>query len=432
MQKRLIVLAIASALPASLVTSSVWAADAAATGVFSGNLQYRYEKVTNAAAAANEATANTLRARMGYTTATYSGFGMMVEGEAVANLGNDTYDSKASGQTANGRAVIADPEAAEVNQAFLSYSGLADTNVKWGRQRLILDNARFVGNVGWRQNEQTFDALTIVNTSLPGTKITLGRINNVNRIFSDSSAAKTGPFAGNHKMHSNILNASYKGLGFAEVVGYVYQLKYDVASGATANSADTMGLRLNGSSAMGENKLLYTVEFATQKDGGNNPKKYSASYTLLEGGIDITSAVFKVGYEVLGSDASATVKATGAATTQSFSTPLATLHAFNGWADMYLTTPTQGLKDMYVSAGTKLAGVSLGLVLHDYKAAQTTAALTSSSLGSETNLVATKAIDKNLTLGLKYADYKAKGTVATTFTGNVNTKKTWLWGEFKF
>lgn len=438
-----------AALSALLFAQNILAADtltdALTGGKASANLQYRYEDVRNANLAAtgkNTATAHTVRLRLGYETGTFNGFGAMVEAESVKDLGNKKYDSKATGQTGtkavNNYAVIADPEATEVNQAYLSYSGLGNTTVKWGRQRIKLDNDRFIGNVGWRQNEQTYDAFTLVNKSLPSTTITAGYITNVNRIFSDSAVAPTsGAFGGNHKMRSTILNASYKGWSFAEVVGYAYILDYDTATAMTANSADTFGLRLNGSAPMGGNKLLYTAEFANQRSAHNNTIHYKTNYTLLEGGVDVTNiAVFKLGYEVLGTDTGATIA--GVATTpKSFSTPLATLHAFNGWADMFLTTPTAGLKDTYVSANTKLAGIGLGAVYHDYRADKTAGAFTSSGIGNEWNLVASKTFEKNYTIGLKYADYKAKGTATSaaagnTFTGNVNTKKTWLWGEFKF
>lgn len=412
-----------AAIAALLITPSVWAADtltdALTGGKASANLQYRYEDVRNAAATANTATAHTVRLRLGYETAAFNGFGAMVEAESVKDLGNKKYDSKATGQTANGYAVIADPEATEINQAYLSYSGIANTTVKFGRQRLILDNARFVGNVGWRQNEQTFDAFTLVNKSLPSTTITAGYITNVNRIFSDSAAAPTsGAFGGNHKMSSTILNATYKGWSLASITGYAYLLDYDATTAFTANSSDTYGLRLNGSAPMGGNKLLYTVEYAQQQDAHGNATPYRADYTLVEAGVDISKvAVFKLGYEVLGADG-------GVSAAKVFKTPLATLHAFNGWADMFLATPATGLKDTYVSANTKLAGIGLGAVYHDYRADATAA---SSDLGDEWDLVATYSFDKNYMVGLKYADYKTGAG-----TTNVNTEKTWLWGEFKF
>jgi len=428
-----------AALSALLFAQSVWAADtltdALTGGKASMNLQYRYEDVRNASvpvapAQTNQAQANTVRLRLGYETATFNGFGAMVEAESTHDLGNGKYNGGNNGNT--NFATILDPEITEINQAYLSYSGMANTTVKWGRQRIKLDNDRFIGNVGWRQNEQTFDAFTLVNKSLPNTTIFAGYLTNANRVIGDGAAAD----AGNAHMRSPLLNVSYKGWSFAEIVGYVYALDYKPVGAATtnANTADTYGIRLNGSTAMGGNKLLYTAEFAEQRDGSNNPTNFKDTYTFLEGGIDVTNvAVFKLGYEVLGTDLSATTKATGAATTRSFATPLATLHAFNGWADMFATaTPAQGLKDAYVSAGTKLAGINLGAAYHSYEADKTTAALSSKKLGDEWNLVATYGFNKNTTVGVKYADYKAKGTTGTTFATNVNTQKTWLWGEFKF
>ncbi|OGS91132.1 MAG: hypothetical protein A2Z95_04845 [Gallionellales bacterium GWA2_60_18] len=421
-QSLTVVTAVSLLAGSTLAHSADTFTEALTGGKASVNLQLRYEGVDQVGKL--DADATTVRARLGYETATFNGFGAMLEAEHVTALG-DSYDSKANGKTQF--AAVVDPESTEINQAYLSYGGLPDTVVKWGRQRLILDNARFVGNVGWRQNEQTFDAFTVVNKSLPDTVITAGYITNANRIFSDDAVATTGAAAGNHKMGSTILNASYKGWSLASITGYAYLLDYDTATAFTANTTDTYGIRLNGSAPMGGNKLLYTAEYARQSDGSNNTVDFKTNYMLLEGGIDVTGvAVFKLGYEVLGSDTGAITKATGAAAANKpFSTPLATLHAFNGWADMFLVTPTNGLKDTYVSANTKLAGFNLGAVYHDY-AADTGA---TTDLGNELNLVATYAFDKNYTVGLKYADYSAGDLLPATYP---DTKKTWLWGEFKF
>ncbi len=431
-----------AALAALLFTQSVLAADTLTDALTGGkanvDMRYRYEDVRNASvpvapAQTNQAQANTVRLRVGYTTDTFNGFGAMVEAESTHDLGNREYNST---NPANATfATILDPEVTEINQAYLSYSGMADTTAKWGRQRLILDNHRFIGNVGWRQNEQTFDAFTLVNKSLPSTTITAGYLTNANRVVGDGIPTTD---AGNARMQSPIFNINYKGFSFAEIAAYYYQLDYTPVGAATTNtsSVDNYGIRLNGSTAMGGNKLLYTAEYAKETDGSNNSVNFETDYTLLEAGIDVPDvAVFKLGYEVLGTDTGATTKATGlaAATPRSFSTPLATLHAFNGWADMFLATPAQGLKDTYVSASTKLAGINLAANYHDYRADKTYGAATSSSLGDEWGLMATYTFDKIYTVGLKYADYKAKGTAATTFgAGNVNTEKTWLWGEFKF
>lgn len=403
-------------------------ASALAGGKTTANLQLRYENVENPGKAApNSADAATIRLRMGYETGTYEGFSAMVEAESIKALNGKRYDGKASGATANGYAVVADPEVTEMNQAYINYSSIPmSTSAKWGRQRIILDNARFIGNVGWRQNEQTFDALTIVNASLPDTRITAAYVVNANRIYGDNAAAgNAGAFAGNHQMNTTLLNVNYKGWDFAELAGYGYLLNYDTTSAFTANSTDTYGVRMNGKTPLGENKLMYTAEYATQTDGNNNPTQFKSNYYLVEGGLDINSAVFKVGYEELGADMGATTKATGLVTKKSFSTPLATLHAFNGWADVFLTTPTQGLKDMYLSANTTWEGIKFAAIYHDFSAAESTATI--NDYGTEWDVVATKAIGKNYTIGVKYATYKTDNVAVTA-----NTDKLWLWGEVKF
>ena len=56
----------------------------------------------------------------------------------------------------------------------------------------------------------------------------------------------------------------------------------------------------------------------------------------------------------------------------SFQTPLATLHKFQGWADKFLTTPPNGIRDWYGSAGygwkkpLGLDGINATLVYHRF------------------------------------------------------------------
>lgn len=390
---------------ALLTVSGLSAAADDFTGALTGgkptaDLRLRYEAVDQANAL-KDASAATLRLRLGYETAQFHGFGAFVEAETVTALGGEGYNSTVNGKTAY--AIVADPEATEINQAYISYAGLADTKLKYGRQRVTLDNHRFIGNVGWRQNEQTFDAFTLTNASLPNTNITAGYIYNVNRVFSDKNPL------GNFKMNSPIFNLNYKGWSVGEVVGYGYLLDF---SDLAASSTQTYGLRLKGSAPLGGTKALYTAEYATQRDYRDNPRDFSLKYYLLEGGVGLANQLgseFKLGYEVLGGNG-----------TVAFQTPLATLHAMNGWADQFLVTPGAGLKDAYLSAATMVLGTKLEAIYHDYRADST-----STKYGTEWDLQGVKAIDKNYAVGAKYASYDAKGF-------SVNTDKFWLWAEAKF
>ena len=389
-------------------------------GTVTANLQARYENVEQPSpgtgARLKDAKASTLRLRLGYETAEYLGFGGLVQIEHIS--ANNAYNSRVNGRT--DYSVVADAKVTELNQAYISYSGLPQTRLKFGRQLIRLDNDRWIGNVVWRQNQQTYDALTAVNRSLPDTTITAGMITNVNRVFSDASIDNgTGSFLGNHHMRSPIFNVNYKGLRFAELVGYGYFLDYDPSARAfgRANSTRTLGGRIKGDAPMGENKLLYAAEYARQSNYQDNPASYNVHYTLLEGGVDVNVAQFKLGYELLSGNGK-----------QSLQTPLATLFAFNGWADVFLVTPRNGLQDIYGNARTTVAGIVLGADYHDFKANHG-----GNKYGREYDLIATKAINKTYSVGSRYAHFKAdSGVDHVNCPTCFDTKKFWVYGAMNF
>ncbi len=131
--------------------------EALTSGTASGDIRYRYEFVDQDNSL-NNARASTIRTRLGYRTGEYQGFEAFLEAENVTAVGNENYNSTINGNTK--RSVVADPTETEINQAYLRYKGFENTSLTYGRQRIALDNHRFIGNVGWRQNEQTFDGFT--------------------------------------------------------------------------------------------------------------------------------------------------------------------------------------------------------------------------------------------------------------------------------
>jgi hypothetical protein len=127
----------------------------------------------------------TFRARFGFETGTFHGFTALVEGDLTRDLIGD-FNSTVNGLTQF--PVIADPDSTRLNRAQLTFDGPFKTRITGGRQRIILDNARFVGNVGFRQNEQTFDAIRVVNTGIEGLTLDYTFLWHVNRIFGSESA----------------------------------------------------------------------------------------------------------------------------------------------------------------------------------------------------------------------------------------------------
>jgi len=359
------------------------------------NFRYRLENVTQDGFA-EDATASTLRTKLKYTTKTFKGFSGVLEFDNVTQIGSGNYNS-----TINGKGqfpVIADPKITAVNQAYIAYTGFKNTTLLAGRTALNLDNQRFVGTVGFRQNDQTWDMVGIISKPTEELTLTGGYVWNVNRIFGDDH-----PF-GDLDTNTFILNGKYTGFGLGYLTAYGLFIDLNVSS-------QTLGVRFDGKQKLGDGNLtaLYELEFATQSDYKDSPLNYNAQYYHIMGGLSAGGLTGKIGYEVLGSD-------NGFA---SFQTPLATLHKFNGWADKFLGTPAAGLEDFYgsvfykVGGDSKLKGLTFGAIYHDFSAD------VGGSYGSEINLLVKKNFGKNFYGSLKYADYKAGGF-------STDTQKLWF------
>ncbi len=388
----------------SVLADSV--SEAFSSGKAYGDFRLRYEGVEQDNTA-EDATALTLRTKLGYKTGSINGFSATVEFEdSRVVLGQDEYSLPGfirpfyPGQSTS-HSVVADPEVTELDQGFIQYKNDMVT-AKLGAQVITLDGHRFVGHVGWRQDRQTFDAFSLVVTPADGLKITAVNIFERNRIFGADA---------DQKANDLLLNVSYK-TPVGKLTGYVYNLENDFGTDATN---DTIGLSLVGSQKLDAAKLLYAVEFASQtvNSGAAGAADFDTDYSKLELGAVVSGVTVKVGQEVLGSDDGAV----------GFSTPLATLHKFNGWADLFLGTPSVGLEDFYVSASSKVGPGKFTVAYHDFTADEASAAL--DDLGTELNMSYGMKFGKSYNAGIKYAAYSADDFA-------VDTDKLWVWVGAKF
>jgi hypothetical protein len=383
-------------------TEALYAADAGSiTEAVTGgkavlDMRYRLESVEQDNLL-EEATASTLRTALGYTTGSYHGFSGYIEFEDVSTIGEGDYNS-----TVNGKAlfsVIPDPAVEELNEAFLSYKG-EKFILKSGRQAMILDNARFIGNVGWRQNEQTFDMpVSYVNTGIDNLKLTYGYMTAVQRIFGDGSPV------GEFNMSNHILNAAYTLEPF-KVTAYAYLLEYDNPAQELL-SQQTSGASFSGTAG----NFSYYLEYATQSDYADGSPLIDADYSLAEFGYKFGPLTVKAAQETLSGDG-----------VYAFSTPLATLHAFNGWADLFLTTPLPGLVDAYVDASATVGGFGLKAVYHDFST--DTGGI---DLGTEIDFLLSKKFSPVYSGGLKFASFSSDSAPVY-----VDTDKIWLYFQANF
>jgi hypothetical protein len=359
------------------------------------DLNVRYESVAQDNPTA-DADAITARLRLGGEVKV-DGFSFLAEGEGTLAILDD-YNDTLPGNGVEPFSVVADPENIELNRLQIGY--MKDGNgVTIGRQRINLDDQRFVGAVGWRQNEQTFDAVRaqakIGPVSLDGT-------------YAISQRTIFGSDSPNEHFDGDIvlLNAGVD-VKPVKISAFAYLIDYDTR---LAFSSATYGVRATAGVPLGESvKLNLVGSIATQSDMGMNPTSYDATFWNLEAGVTVSDFTVKAGQEVLGSDGGVAA----------FQTPLATLHKFNGFADLFLTTPAAGLEDFYVGASAKfpqvkaLPGLNLGVTYHTFSADNGSA-----DYGDEFDVNFGFKVGP-VGLLAKYANYSADGF-------GVDTQKFWL------
>ena len=387
-----------------------WFAD----GQFNLDLRYRFEYVEQNNAL-RDAVAHTLRTRVAYKTAQWNGWTGLLEVDHVAALAGD-FNSTRNGNT--GYAVVADPSGAAVNQMLLRHDN-ARSAVIVGRQRINLDNQRFIGGVAWRQNEQTYDAAQLQFKPVDRMTLTYAWLNRVHTVFGPDNAPRAN--AANQarlKGNSHLLNWNYALSPALTLAAYHYRLEFDNAAVlptaplGTLNSATT-GLRASGV----VEGVSYAFEHARQKDISGNPWELNGRYVLAEAGYAFNNKVqAKAGFEALGG-------ADGPGN-HAFQTPLATKHLFQGWADQFLTTPADGIEDRYATLSLPLAGGTFAAWYHDFDAQRG-----NTEFGTEVDLSYARPISavKGLSALVKLARYTSDEPSRTT-----DSDKYWLQLQYTY
>lgn len=370
----------------------------------------RYETVDQDGKPEN-ADALTMRFRVG-AEVKVNNLSFLAEAEATGALVDDYDDLIPVRNTAY--PVVADPDNVELNRLQVAYKAPGGT-VTLGRQRIILDNARFVGNVGWRQNEQTFDAIR-GQTKLGPVSLDATYAISQNTIFGTDSPNED--FDGN----LFLINAGSK-IGPVKLKAFSYLLDFDDRA---VFSSKTFGGLATGAIPVGEGaKVTFMASYAKQKNYKNNPNSFDTDYIAAELGGSFSGFGIKAGYEELGADSGAVCNVPTAC--GGFQTPLATLHAFNGWSDQFLATPASGLRDYYgaVSKGFgdvgPLKGLKAMVVYHKFESD-----LGSTDYGEEWDASIGFKVGQFDILA-KYANFNADS--ASTYS---DVEKFWLQIAFKY
>lgn len=393
--------------PSRAAASSV--AEALTSGKVYGDIRLRYESVDQGNLL-DDATALTVRTKLGYSTGSYEGFSALVEFEDSRIVaGVDDFSVPPIGFNL-GSSIIADPETTEIDQGYIQYKNSLVT-ARLGAQVIALDNQRFIGHVGWRQDRVTFDAISATFTPTEKLTITAAHLYERNRLFAQML---------DQKAKDNIVNITYP-TKIGKVNAYAYLLEDDFGTNV---SRDTYGLRLAGARTVQSTKINYVFEYADQTLEDDAGLDFSMDYTHVEFSAAVQKVLLKIGMEVLGSDGGG----------QGFFTPLGTVHKFNGFSDQFvLYTPTVGLVDVYVGASRKVGPGKLSVAYHDFSADEGTASV--DDLGTEINVTYGMKFGKRYNAGIKYANYDAEDNfrpVGAPPVVSVDTEKVWIWMGITF
>ncbi len=362
-----------------------------------------------------DADAVTLRLRSGFELKhAPSHLSILAEAEGTLEIG-DHFNGLAfvPAKARPAYAIVADPANVELNRLQIQYR-TKQLGLTIGRQRINLDDQRWVGAVGWRQNEQTFDAVRgEANYGPVMADVTYARSQRT--IYGHDAGARTA-YDGDFWF----LQAGVK-QGPVTVKGFAFLLDYDAKEqvgplAITLADTQTYGARATAALPLGKKvKLNLIGSYARQQGWKDNPAKYHADYVNAEAGLATHGFTATGGYEKLGSD---TRSGKGIA----LQTPMATLHKFNGWADLFLTTPAAGLEDVYTGLAKvfpKAKGLTLNVTWHDFHSD-----IGHVKYGEEWDASVGFKVRK-VALLAKYADYKAKGF-------GVDTTKFWLEADYAF
>ncbi|MFT7003905.1 MAG: hypothetical protein ACJAWW_001257 [Sulfurimonas sp.] len=327
---------------------------------------------------------------------------------SVNNFGYENYNDSANGADYD---TIADPQQAMLSTASLDYK-IDKTALHAGRSHVNLDNQRFIGTVGWRQMDRSYDTVSVADNSVKNLNLLAAYLYGYAGVKSVTTTETA----------SVLLNAKYKVMDELTLTAYDYMI---------ASVSDTYGLALTGKADVGV-KLDYRAEYAVQTDPSMEYRtqdvEADATYMNLDLGANISGILVGVNYEVQ----SGKTIANNDNKTQ-FKTTLGTNHKFNGWADMFLSTPTGGLIDANIRLGYTAKGLGkIIAVYHDFKADEKMASAsgTSDDLGSEIDVMYVNKIPgfNNLKGLVKYAAYSAGE--ATGYTADKQV--TWLMLDYKF
>ena len=349
----------------------------------------------------NKGRAFTLRTKVFYESDKFYDVKFGIELVDVSSFFGQKYNPDVDGLRKTEYAIIRDPKGTELRELYVKYKGAMETEVIIGRQYLNYDNERFISKVDFRQIPQSFDAVTINNNAIEYLNLSYSFATHINTTDGNERSNE-----GQRTLRTHIARASWSGFYYGKLIGYLYTNR---DKDVDANSNMTIGFRAEADDYFKEVVGFdYGFDIAKQYSKFNNPNNYSNSYF----GAHITKTVdminFHMGYEHIGGDE--------INTNQAFSFPLGNYHNFNGLADVFVTTPNQGLEDWYAGASINMQDqYDIGFSYHYFCFANGSP----TRAGQELDIVFNMKLSDEITLKTAYGHFTPKNN------SGLKTKRFW-------
>lgn len=384
----------------------------------------RFERYDQARTATlrNAAEGTTVRTRFGWETGEYRGFKALVDFDNVSRVGPEHFAITKPGLPfpMNGAdkakyPAINDPNVTELNRAQLTWTPNKAVQIIAGRQKIQLDDQRFIAAAAWRQDEMTYDSVR-TDLSLGKFKGTYVYVDKVNRSLGQEA---------DWDSDSHFFNVGWTFSDELKVQGFVYALDFEQSK---VNTSITKGVRATGKTVVGPYKVAYNSTFARQTDWRGATEPYELDFFGADIGATRDIYSLKVGYDTMEGNGS-----------RGFGAPLSAAHAFNGWADAWSSTGgnktfAEGLDDLYVAVTVKpkfksrwFSNPEFIVRHHDFESGRT-----GKDLAEEWDLQLTGAVTQKVTAQLKYADFERVASVPVgTLAPPASRHKLWFTLEYK-
>lgn len=410
----------ASPADATIVDASILGSIRAGHPILEVRSRYEHWDQTKTRTLTENGQALTIRARYGWETAEYRTLKGLVDFETVRWLGPQRFAiTNNGGPPLNGAdkvryPVINDPEGTELNRAQLTWTPSKTAQLTVGRQRIQLDDQRFVGAAPWRMDEQTFDAVR-ADVSRGRFKATYAYVTKVNRTLAEIA---------DWDSDSHFLNAGWSFSDAVRVQGFVYAFDFKQAP---ASSMISKGARVSGKHRLGPYALTYAATYARQNDWRGNSAPFELDYFGADLAATRGAYTVRLGYDALEGNG-----------VRGFGSAIGAAHGVNGWADAWSSAGgiknfPDGLRDANIALTVKpkwgwLPKKSeLMARYHDFDDDRTGA-----NLGGEWNLSWITPVTSKMTFQWKYADFdRADRVPVGTLAPPASRTKWWLILDYK-